>query len=139
MSAIPNANPTVIDSWISSAASRSLILVLCGYLVGITASHVCTPGMEACALAAAAIGIAAHGMLTSQARQKDAEEARLAVQKAAVRLERRVEQHVCIPSARLLRKLHAARPRPHEQYITVVRSPRSTSSRPVYSAGTSNY
>ena len=135
MSAIPNVNPPAAGSWTSSAASRSLILVLCGYLVGITASHVCTPAMEACALAAAAIGMIAHAVLASQARQRQAVDARLAVQKAAVRLERRVEQHVRIPSARLLRKLHAACPRPHEQYITVVRSPRSATSRQVYPVG----
>lgn len=134
MSAIPNVNSPTARPWISSAGSRSLILLLCGYLVGITASHVCSPAMEACALAAAAIGLIAHGVLASQARQRQEEDSRLAVQKAAVRLERRVEQHVCIPSARLWRKLHAACPRSHEQYITVVRSPRPAASRPAYFA-----
>jgi hypothetical protein len=107
----------------SSAISRSVILVLCGYLVGITASRVCSPGMDLCALAAAAIGLIAHCVFASQARHRQAEDARLAVQRAAVRLERRVEQHVRIPSARFWRELHAARPRMHEQYIAVVRSP----------------
>jgi hypothetical protein len=135
MSAIPNANSSAEGGWISSAASRNLILVLCGYLVGITASHICSPAMEACALAAAVIGMIAHFVCASKGRQRQAEDARLAIQKAAVRLERRVEQHVRIPSARLLRKLHAASPRSHEQYITVVRSPRPATGRPVYSAG----
>ena len=133
MSATPNTNPPVENSWISSAGSRSLILVLCGYLVGITASHVCSPGMEACALAAAAIGLISHVMLVTQSRRRQVADARLAVQKATVRLERRVEQHVRIPSIRL-RRLHAACPRPHEQYITVVRSPRS-GGRQVHRAG----
>ena len=121
MSATPNTNPPVENSWISSAGSRSLILVLCGYLVGITASHVCSPGMEACALAAAAIGLISHVMLVTQSRRRQVADARLAVQKATVRLERRVS-NACRPSIRL-RRLHAACPRPHEQYITVVRSP----------------
>jgi hypothetical protein len=135
MSAIPNANSPAEGGWTSSPASRNLILVLCGYLIGITASHICSPAMEACALAAAAIGMIAHFVFASKGRQRQAADARLAIQKAAVRLERRVEQHVRIPSARLLRKLHAASPRSHEQYITVVRSPRSSTGRQVYAAG----
>jgi hypothetical protein len=129
MSSTPNTNPSLQSSWISSPTTRSVILVLCGYLVGITAAHVCTPTMEACALAAATIGLIAQALFAGQARQRQAADARLAVQKAAVRLERRVEQHVRMPSARLLRKLHTARPRQqHEQYITVVRSPRTLTS-----------
>ena len=129
MSSTPNSNPPLPISWLSSTTSRSVILVLCGYLVGITAAHVCTPKMEACALAAAAIGLIAQAVFAAQGRQRQAADARLAVQKAAVRLERRVEQHVRIPHARMLRKLHTARPRQHhEQYITVVRSPRTMTS-----------
>jgi hypothetical protein len=129
MSTTPSTNPPLPISWLSSATSRSVILVLCGYLVGITAAHVCTPKMEACALAAAAIGLIAQAVFAAQGRQRQAADARLAVQKAAVRLERRVEQHVRIPHARMLRKLHGARSRQHhEQYITVVRSPRTMTS-----------
>jgi hypothetical protein len=130
MSSTPNANPPLESGSTSSVITRSVILVLCGYLVGITAAHVCTPTMEACALGAAAIGLIAQAVFATHVRQRQAADARLAVQKATVRLERRVEQHVRIPSARLLRKLHAARPRQHhEQYITVVRSPRHAASR----------
>jgi hypothetical protein len=129
MPTTPNTNPPLPISWLSSATSRSVILVLCGSLVGITAAHVCTPKMEACALAAAAIGLIAQAVFAAQGRQRQAADARLAVQKAAVRLERRVEQHVRIPHARMLRKLHGARSRQHhEQYITVVRSPRTATS-----------
>jgi len=129
MSATPNANSSLDAGWTSSAVSRGLILVLCGYLVGITVSHVCTPAMEACALAAATIGMIAHALFAGKARQRQAEDIRLENQKATVRLERRVEQHVRIPSVRLLRKLHQAAPRQHEQYISVVRSPRPATSR----------
>jgi hypothetical protein len=120
-------------SWISSSTIRSLILVLCGYLVGITAAHVCTPQMEACALAAAAIGLMAHGLFVYESRRRQAEETRLAIQKASVRLERRVEMHVRIPKARFLRAMHGSRPRMHEQYLSVVRSARG--SKHVYPAG----
>jgi hypothetical protein len=112
-------------SWITSSGIRSLILVLCGYLVGITAAHVCTPRMEACALAAAAIGLIAHGVFVYESKRRHAEETRLAAQKATVRLERRIELHVRIPKARLLRAMHGSRPRMHEQYLSVVRSARA--------------
>jgi hypothetical protein len=128
-----NANPPADGSWISSATVRSLILVLCGYLVGITAAHVCTPRMEACALAAAAIGLMAHGLFVYESRRRQAEETRLAIQKACVRLERRVEMHVSIPRARLHRAMHTNRPRMHEQYLSVVRSAGAT--KHVYRAG----
>jgi hypothetical protein len=106
----------------SSATVRSLILVLCGYLVGITAAHVCTPQMEVCALAAVAIGLISHGLFIYESKRRHAEEVRLAIQKASVRLERRVELHVSIPKARLLRAMHGCRPRMHEQYLSVVRA-----------------
>jgi hypothetical protein len=125
MSTTPNTNRPADSGSPSSAASRSLILVLCGYLVGITASHICSPAMEGCALAAAAIGMIAQAVFASHTRQRQAADEELALQKATVRLERRVEQHVRIPSVRLLRRLRTASPRSHEQYITVVRSPRT--------------
>jgi C4-dicarboxylate-specific signal transduction histidine kinase len=109
----------------SSLATRSLILVLCGYLVGITASHICSPAMEGCALAAATIGLIAQGVFASHSRQRQVQHEQLAIQKATVRLERRVEQHVRIPSVRHTRRLRTTSPRSHEQYITVVRSPRA--------------
>lgn len=120
------ANPPANESWISSATVRSLILVLSGYLVGITAAHVCSPRMEACALAAAAIGLIAHGLFVYESRKRHAQETRLEIQKASVRLERRVEMHVSIPRARLHRAMHTNRPRMHEQYLSVVRSPGAT-------------
>jgi hypothetical protein len=135
MASDKNANPVADSTWNSSPFSRSLILVLCGYLVGITASHVCSPRMEACALGAAAIGMIGHMFLVSESKKRQAEENRLTIQKASVRLERRVELHVRIPSARFLRKMHATRPRMHEQYLSVVRSSRPLPSRHAYSAG----
>ena len=135
MSTKRNVNHLLDGTSDSSPATRSLILVLCGYLVGITAAHVCSPGIEACALAAAAIGMIAQVLLISESRKKQAEQARLAMQKASVRLERRVELHVRMPAARLLRNMHAARPRMHEQYIPVVHSQRRASTRRAYSAG----
>lgn len=129
MSTNANVTSPAEESLVYSAYSRGLILVLCGYLVGITASHVCSPAMEACALAAAAIGLIAHALFVSQARKRQTDAARLAIQRASVRLERRVEMHVSIPSRRFWRRLHDAAPHPHEQYITVVRAPRSATSR----------
>ena len=122
MSSIPITGRLVERGSPSTSLGRNLILLLSGYLAGIAASHACSPPMEGCALAAAAIGLIAHAVLCSQARQKQAKDADLATQKAAVRLERRVEQHVRIPAARFMRRLHAASPRPHEQYMTVVRA-----------------
>jgi hypothetical protein len=121
-----NASPSAEGSWITSANIRSLILVLCGYLVGVTAAHVCTPRMEACALAAAAVGLIAHGLFVYESRRRQAEETRLAIQKASVRLERRIELHVRIPKTRLLRAMHGSRPRMHEQYLSVVQSARAS-------------
>jgi|HubBroStandDraft_5_1064220.scaffolds.fasta_scaffold1355974_1 hypothetical protein len=126
MSTGQNISPDGNGSWISSSTVRSLILVLCGYLVGLTAAHVCSPAMEVCALAAAAIGLMAHGLFVYESRRRQAEETRLAIQKASVRLERRVEMHVRIPRTRLLRAMHGSRPRMHEQYLSVVRSNRGT-------------
>jgi hypothetical protein len=126
MSTNQNANPLTNGSWMSSATVRSLILVLCGYLVGITAAHVCTPKMEVCALAAAAIGLIAHVLFVYESKRRHAEEMRMAVQRASVLLERRVELHVSIPKARLLRAKHGCRPRMHEQYLSVVRSARAS-------------
>jgi hypothetical protein len=128
----PNANPLANGSWMSSATVRSLILVLCGYLVGITAAHVCSPQMEACAMGASAIGLIAHGLFVYESRRRHAEETRIAIQRASVRLERRVEMHVRIPHARFLRAMHGSRPRMHEQYLSVVRS---RGSKYVYPAG----
>jgi hypothetical protein len=125
MAPTPDANrPTGLGST-SSLTTRSLILVLSGYLVGITASHICSPAMEGCALAAAAIGMIAQAVFASHSRQRQAQDDELAMQKATVRLERRVEQHVRIPSVRPSRRLRTTSSRSHEQYITVVRSPRS--------------
>jgi hypothetical protein len=135
MSTTPNVNPVPESTLASSPTTRSLILVLCGYLVGITASHVCSPGMEACALAAAAIGMIAQILLVSESRKRQAEQAKLTMQRASIRLERRVELHVRMPAARLLRNMHAARPRMHEQYLSVVHSQRKASSRRAYSVG----
>jgi hypothetical protein len=124
METTQNASPVADSGWMSAPTIRSLILVLCGYLVGLTAAHVCSPGMEACALAAAAIGLISHALLVAEAKKRQVEATRLAMQKASVRLERRVEMHVRIPAARFLRRLHHARPRMHEQYLSVVHAPR---------------
>jgi hypothetical protein len=125
MASTPNIDRIAGPATSSSLATRSLILVLSGYLVGITASHICTPAMEVCALAAAAIGMIAQAVFASHTRQRQVQDDELAMQRATVRLERRVEQHVRIPSVRPSRRLRTTCPRSHEQYITVVRSPRS--------------
>jgi hypothetical protein len=67
----------------------------------------------------------AQAVFASHSRQRQAQDDELAMQKATVRLERRVEQHVRIPSVRSSRRLRTTSSRSHEQYITVVRSPRS--------------
>ncbi len=108
----------------SSSLARSIGLILSGYLVGTTAAHVGPPMMEACALGAGMVGLLAWGVTASVARQRRRQDARRAQETAAVKLEQRVEQHVRRASARLLLRLHAARQRPHEQYVTVVQSPR---------------
>jgi hypothetical protein len=125
MATTPNTDWPAGTGTPSSLATRSLILVLSGYLVGITASHICSPAMEGCALAAAAIGMIAQAVFASHSRLRQAQDDQLAMQKATVRLERRVEQHVRIPSIRPSRRLRTTCPRAYEQYITVVRSPRS--------------
>jgi len=106
----------------SSAAARNTILILSGYLVGTTAAHVCPPTLERAALAAGLIGTLAYCVLAYLARQKRVEDARLAIQKAKVRIERRMDRHVRIASARWMLKLHAAQSWSHEQYLPVARS-----------------
>ena len=105
-----------------STAARNTILVLSGYLLGTTASHVCPPALERGALAAGLIGTLAYVVLAFLSRQKQVEHARLAIEKATVHIERRMDQHVRIASARLMLKLHAAKSWSHEQYMPVVRS-----------------
>ncbi len=108
-----------------SAAARNTILILSGYLVGATVAHVCPPMLERGALAAGLIGTLAYAVLAVVARKKRVNHARLAIQKATVHIERRMDQHVRIASARLMLRLHAARSWSHEQYMPVVRSANS--------------
>lgn len=108
-----------------SAAARNTILILSGYLLGTTAAHVCSPMLERGALVAGLIGTLTYAVLSFFARQKHVQHARLAVEKATVQIERRMDQHVRIASARLMLKLHAAQSWSHEQYMPVARAARS--------------
>lgn len=108
-----------------SAAARSTILMLSGYLLGTTAAHICSPTLERGALFAGLIGTAFYFLMAFRARQKQLHQARLAVRKATMQLERRMDQHVRIASARLMLKLHAAQAWSHEQYMPVVRAANS--------------
>jgi uncharacterized membrane protein SirB2 len=105
-----------------SATARNTILILSGYLLGTTVAHVCSPTLERGALAAGLIGALAYVVLAFVARKKRVEFARLAIQRATVHIERRMDQHVRIASARLMLKLHAAQSWSHEQYMPVARS-----------------
>jgi hypothetical protein len=105
-----------------SATARNTILILSGYLLGTTVAHVCSPMLERGALAAGLIGTLAYAVLAFVARKKQVEDARLAIQRATVHIERRMDQHVRIASARLMLKLHAAQSWSHEQYMPVARS-----------------
>ena len=105
-----------------SANARNTILILSGYLLGTTVAHVCSPMLEGCALAAGLIGALAYAVLAVVARKKRVQNARLAIQRATVHIERRMDQHVRIASARLMLRLHAAQSWTHEQYMPVARS-----------------
>jgi hypothetical protein len=105
-----------------SAAARNTIMILGGYLLGTFAAHVCSPLMERIALAVVLIGALSFAAQALHARQKRLHAAHMAIQKATSRVERRMDQHVRIASARLMLKLHATRGWSHEQYIPVVQS-----------------
>jgi uncharacterized membrane protein SirB2 len=105
-----------------SATARNTILILSGYLLGTTVAHVCSPMLEGCTLAAGLIGMLAYAVLAVVARKKRVQNARLAIQRATVHIERRMDQHVQIASARLMLRLHAAQSWSHEQYMPVARS-----------------
>jgi hypothetical protein len=105
--------------------ARNTILILSGYLLGTTVAHVSSPAMERGALAAGLIGTLAYAVLAVLARKKRVQDARLAIEKATVNIERRMDEHVRIASARLLLKLHAAQSWSPEQYMPVVRSANS--------------
>jgi len=107
----------------STATSRT-ILILSGYLIGTTAAHVCSSAMELYAIAAGVIGLLSYAVFSLMSHKTYRQEVRRAIEHAAVKLERRVDQHVRHTSVRTLLKRHAARLRPHEQYVTVVRSNR---------------
>jgi hypothetical protein len=109
----------------SSAAAQNTILLLSGYLLGTTAAHVCSPELERGALATGLIGTLAYVALAFLSRQKRGKHARLAIERATVRIERRMDQHVRIASARLMLKLHAAQKWSHEQYMPVARKARA--------------
>lgn len=113
--ALPASRPSIVG--------RNAILLLSGYLLGTTAAHIGSQSMEACTLAAGTLGIMAIGVVALRARQNQANDAHRAMRRAAILLERRVDQHVRA-SARTLLKMHVARQRPHEQYLTVVRASR---------------
>ncbi len=108
-----------------SAAARSTILMLSGYLLGTTVAHICSPMLERGALFAGLIGTACYFLLAFRARQKQLHVARLALRKATVQLERRMDQHVRIASARLMLKVHAAQAWSHQQYMPVARAANS--------------
>jgi hypothetical protein len=105
-----------------SATARNTILILSGYLLGSTVAHVTSPILEGGALAAGLIGALAYVVLAVVARKKRVQDARLAIQRATVHIERRMDEHVRIASARLMLRLHAAQSWSHEQYMPVVRS-----------------
>jgi hypothetical protein len=105
-----------------SATARNTILILSGYLLGSTVAHVTSPILEGGALAAGLIGALAYVVLAVVAWKKRVEDARLAIQRATVHIERRMDEHVRIASARLMLRLHAAQSWSHEQYMPVVRS-----------------
>jgi uncharacterized membrane protein SirB2 len=105
-----------------SATARNTILILSGYLLGSTVAHVTSPILEGGALAAGLIGALAYVVLAVVALKKRVEVARLAIQRATVHIERRMDEHVRIASARLMLRLHAAQSWSHEQYMPVVRS-----------------
>jgi multisubunit Na+/H+ antiporter MnhB subunit len=105
-----------------SATARNTILILSGYLLGTTVAYASSPMLEGGALAAGLIGTLAYAVLAVAARKKRVRNARLAIQKATVHIERRMDQHVRIASARLMLKLHAAQSWSHEQYMPVARS-----------------
>jgi hypothetical protein len=109
----------------NSSTVRNAIALLSGYLFGATAAHACSPMMEACALGAGAIGMITYTWLSSRTEQRKAQDARRAIETATIKLERRIEQHIRVTSARLMLKLHAAggtHPWRHEQYMTVARA-----------------
>ncbi len=114
-----------------SAAARNTILVLSGYLLGATAAHVCSPVMERSALVAGLVGMLTYAVLSLLARHRHVEDARLAIKKATVHIERRMDEHVRIASAHLMLKPHAAQNWSHEQYLPVAsaQSRRSAQSR----------
>lgn len=105
-----------------SATARNTMLTLGGYLLGMVAAHVCSPLTERIALAVVLIGALSFAAQALHARQKRLHAAHVAIQKATVHLERRMDQHVRIASARLMLKLHATRAWSHEQYMPVVQS-----------------
>jgi hypothetical protein len=107
----------------ATATSRT-ILILSGYLIGTTAAHVSSQAMEVYAIAAGIIGLLGYIAFASLSHKKYTHEVRRAIEHATVRLERHVDQHIRRTSVRTLLKLHASRLRPHEQYVTVVRSRR---------------
>jgi hypothetical protein len=106
----------------SSTAVRNTILILSGYLLGATAAHVCSPALEGGALATGLIGALAYAVLAFVARKKRSQDAQRALRKATVHIERRMDQHVRIASARLMLKLHVAQQWSHQQYMPVARS-----------------
>jgi hypothetical protein len=108
-----------------SAAARNTILILSGYLLGTAAAHFCSPMLERAALVAGLIGTLTYAVLSFLSRQKHVAHARLAIEKATVHVERRMDQHVRIASARLMLKLHAAQSWSHEQYLPVARAANS--------------
>jgi uncharacterized membrane protein SirB2 len=105
-----------------SAAARNTILILSGYLLGTTVAHICSPALERAALAAGVIGTLAYVVLALVARKKQLQQTQRALRRATVHIERRMDQHARLASARLMLKLHAAQAWSHEQYVPVVRS-----------------
>src|ERR1700693_1784483 len=99
----------------SSTAVRNTILIRSGYLLGATAAHVCSPALEGGALATGLIGALAYAVLAFVARKKRSQDAQRALRKATVHIERRMDQHVRIASARLMLKLHVAQQWSHQQ------------------------
>jgi hypothetical protein len=105
-----------------SASARNTILILSGYLLGTTVARVCPPAFETASLVAGLFGTLTYAVLAVIARKKRIQAARRAIERATVHIERRMDQHVRIASARLMLKLHAAQAWSHEQYVPVVRS-----------------
>ncbi len=104
------------------SAGRRILLFLSGYLLGMTAAHAWIPVNPASALAGSTFGLAAYAALETASRRNQAADARRQVDASIARLELRMERHARHISIHMQSRLRKDRKRPHQQYLTVVRS-----------------